>query len=297
MMPADAQPRSAASTSAPATRPTASARSAAPSRSGRLPRVSSRLSGTRRRASTIATIPTGRFTQKTQRQPTSTRPPPITGPRAAPRAPSADQDPSARARCSCGTTASSSDSDAGTITPAPTACTVLAATSQPTPGARPQSSDPPVNTASPATKARRRPTRSPHRPAGISTAANTIVYALRIHDSAPRSAPANSSPIEGNARLTMNRSRLDMNTAMANTATTAAVPPFGSGPVMTDDGDRLPSPMNNPQGQFGFWTYGSPAGWVRPDIGLSALGSRHGRTGGTPRLLHRAHARRGGREV
>src|SRR3954464_13399183 len=248
MMPADAQPQSAASTSAPATRPTASARNTAPSRSGRRPRASSRLSGTRRRASRIATTPTGRFTQKTQRQPISTRPPPITGPRAAPRAPSADQDPSARARVPGRAAASSSDSDPRPTPPAPAACTALADTSQPTPGARPQSREPTVNTASPATSARRRPTRSAHRPAGTSTAANTIVYALRIHDSAPSPAPAYFSPIEGKARLTMNRSRLDMNTAMANTATTAAVPPFGSGPVMTDDGDRLPSPMNNPQG-------------------------------------------------
>src|SRR5688572_16734307 len=112
----------------------------------------------------------------------------------------------------------------------------------------PQSNDPPVNTASPATRVLRRPTRSAHRPAGTSTAANTIVYALRIQDSEPSSAPEYSSPIEGNARLTMNRSRLDMNTAMASTATTAAVPPFGSGSVTADEGDLLPSAMVGPQG-------------------------------------------------
>src|SRR5688572_21803031 len=112
----------------------------------------------------------------------------------------------------------------------------------------PQSNDPPVNTASPATRVLRRPTRSAHRPAGTSTAANTIVYALRIHDSEPSSAPAYSSPIEGNARLTMNRSRLDMNTAMASTATTPAVPPWGAGRVTSDAGDLLPSPMDDPSG-------------------------------------------------
>ena len=123
----------------------------------------------------MAASPTGRLTQNTQRQLISTRLPPITGPSAAPRAPRADQVPSAFARAGAGTAASRSDSDAGTITPAPTAWMTRAAISAATPGASPHSSDPTLNAASPATSARRRPIRSAHRPAGTSTAANTIV--------------------------------------------------------------------------------------------------------------------------
>ena len=38
-----------------------------------------------------------------------------------------------------------------------------------------------------------------------------------------------------------------MNTAMASTATTAAVRPSGSGSVTADEGDLLPNAMNGPQ--------------------------------------------------
>jgi hypothetical protein len=100
-----------------------------------------------------------------------------------------------------------------------------------------------VKSARPVTSARRRPTWSAQRPAGISTAANTIVYALRTHERESRPIPGDSCAIEGNARLTMKRSRLDMNTAMASTATIGAVPPFARGPA-TDDGDVLPRPMS-----------------------------------------------------
>ena len=58
----------------------------------------SRLSGTTRTASTTAATPTGTLIQNTHRQFTWTRLPPITGPSAAPSAPSADQVPSAFAR-------------------------------------------------------------------------------------------------------------------------------------------------------------------------------------------------------
>jgi hypothetical protein len=70
---------------------------------------------------------------------------------------------------------SSSDSDAGTIIPAPTACTTRAAISRSTPGATPHSSDPALKRAMPATNSLRRPTRSAQRPAGTSTAAKTTV--------------------------------------------------------------------------------------------------------------------------
>ncbi len=78
-----------------------------------------------------------------------------------------------------------------------------------------------MNPASPATNTRRRPIRSAHRPAGTSTAANTIVYPLSTQDSELRLVPGYCLLMYGKARLTMNRSRLDMNTASASTPTTA----------------------------------------------------------------------------
>src|SRR6516165_797656 len=173
--PAEPQPQPGASTSAYATSPTDAASSSAPTTSGRPREAGSRLSGTTRTASSTAASPTGTLIQNTQRQLTWTRLPPITGPSAAPRAPSADQVPRAFARAAPGTAASSSDSDAGTIAPAPAAWMTRAAISRPTPGASPHSTDPALNPASPATNTRRRPIRSAHRPAGTSTAANTIV--------------------------------------------------------------------------------------------------------------------------
>ncbi len=97
-----------------------------------------------------------------------------------------------------------------------------AAISASTPGARPQSSEPAVKASRPATNSRRRPIRSAHRPAGTRTAANTMVYAFSTQDSSLRLVPRYCWPMYGNARLTMNRSRLDMNTARASTPMIAA---------------------------------------------------------------------------
>src|SRR5215470_4598044 len=150
MNPAEPQPQPGALTRASATRPTDAASSPAPIRSGRPRDAESRLSGTTLMARTTAATPTGTLIQNTQRQLTWTRLPPITGPSAAPRAPSADQVPRAFARAAAGTAASRSDNDAGTIAPAPAAWMTRAAISSPTPGASPQSTDPRVNPASPA---------------------------------------------------------------------------------------------------------------------------------------------------
>src|SRR5579863_7423858 len=117
--PAEPQPQPGASTSAYATSPTDAASSRAPRTSGRPRDPGSRLSGTTRPVSSTAASPTGTLIQNTQRQFTWTRLPPITGPSAAPSAPSADQVPSALARPAAGTLASSSESEAGTIRPAP----------------------------------------------------------------------------------------------------------------------------------------------------------------------------------
>src|ERR1700683_2137469 len=106
--PAEPQPHAGASTSAYATSPTDTASSPAPTTSGRPRDSGSRLSGTTRAASSTAATPTGTLIQTTQRQFTWTRLPPITGPSAAPSAPSADQVPIAFARPGAGTAASSS---------------------------------------------------------------------------------------------------------------------------------------------------------------------------------------------
>src|SRR5215469_6163576 len=236
---AESHPQPGAFTSANATRPTAAASSAAPARSG-LPRACwSLLSGTIRAASSTARRPTGMLIQNTQRQLSWTRVPPITGPSAAPSAASADQVPIALARPGTGTLASSRESEAGTIRPAPAAWMVRAAISSGTPGDRAHSAEPRLKPAKPATKIPRRPTLSAQRPAGTSTAANTIVYAFSTQDSELRLVPWYSRPMYGNARFTMNRSRLDMKTASARTPTMAVtcrgVRPASSGRAVWAD--------------------------------------------------------------
>ena len=67
----------------------------------------------------MAASPTGTLIQNTQRQLNWTRLPPITGPSAAPSAPSADQVPRACGLARGGTAASTRDNDAGTIRPGP----------------------------------------------------------------------------------------------------------------------------------------------------------------------------------
>src|SRR4029077_11363667 len=163
---AEPQPHSGAFTSANATSPTDAASRPAPRMSGRPETFGSLLSGTTRTASTTAATPTGTLIQNTQRQSTCTRAPPITGPNAAPRAPSADQVPRALGRTAAGTAASNNDSDAGTIAPAPAAWMTRAAISAATPGATPHSTQPKLNRISPPEKSRRRPIRSAHRPRG-----------------------------------------------------------------------------------------------------------------------------------
>ena len=84
----------------------------------------------------------------------------------------------------------------------PTACSIRNATSQPSPGARLHSSEPTVNSASPAWKTRRRPSRSANEPDSISRLASTTVYPSIVHCS-----PAVEAPklrwIDGSAMLTM----------------------------------------------------------------------------------------------
>ncbi|CAM5301821.1 hypothetical protein SGLAM104S_05420 [Streptomyces glaucescens] len=80
----------------------------------------------------------------------------------------------ARGRRSAGVLASSSASDVGMRVAAPAACSTRAAISQPAPGARAQSAEATVKTASPSRKPLRWPYRSASLPATTSSAAKTI---------------------------------------------------------------------------------------------------------------------------
>ena len=132
---------------------------------------------------------------------------------AAPTPPSAAHAPMTAERRSGGKLGRTSPSDVGVIAAAPAAWTTRAATSSSADGASAHNADPRVKTASPARNTRSRPTRSPSLPSGTSSAAKTIAYALRIHDSPETDASGKSSPIAGNAMLTMKRSRLAMKIA------------------------------------------------------------------------------------
>jgi hypothetical protein len=66
-------------------------------------------------------------------------------------------------------------------------------------------------------KARLRPARSAQRPAGTSSAANTMVYALRIQDSELRLSPWKFNEMLGKAMLTMKRSSEERNTPVSTT--------------------------------------------------------------------------------
>ena len=110
-------------------------------------------------------------------------------------------------RCSGGNAAITSSWPEGTSIAPPAACSTRAPTSSGTEGAVAHSSDPAVNAARPARNSRRPPTTSANRPPGTSSAANTIAYALRIHERPASVAPANDARTSGNAMLTIVASR------------------------------------------------------------------------------------------
>ena len=83
-----------------------------------------------------------------------------------------------------GKTRRTTASDAGTRNAAPPACRIREATRRFGFGATPHSAEPMQNITEPLRKTFLRPMRSANLPLGISSAANVIVYALRIHDSA-----------------------------------------------------------------------------------------------------------------
>jgi hypothetical protein len=86
--------------------------------------------------------------------------------------------------------------------------------------AAPQTAEAARKTNVPRKKKRRLPKRSASRPAGISAAANTMLYALRIQESRLSEAVGNDARMSGNAMLTIVTSRKLMNTAIAVTSRT-----------------------------------------------------------------------------
>ena len=129
-----------------------------------------------RRPTTIVNSPIGMLIRKTQCQlPTSTRIAPRVGPSAPARAPVDPQMATASGTLLAGNARSTSASDAGSSAAAPTAWTIRKAMSRFADGASAHSSEPIVNTAEPPMKVRLWPVRSANLPAGISSAANTMV--------------------------------------------------------------------------------------------------------------------------
>ena len=167
----DDQPQSGPSTSARARAPMPTAIAADPPRSGTRLTARSRESGTTRRATTSAAIPTGTLTMKTQRQDACTSRPPTTGPKAAASAPVAAQMRTARTLPASGVEASSRPNDVGVSAAAPTACRPRKRTSVQRSWLAAQAALAAVNSASPARNPGSRPYRSASRPRGTSRAA------------------------------------------------------------------------------------------------------------------------------
>ncbi len=202
------QPQSSPLTMPRVRTPSMRAEIVAPSRSGTRRRPGARLSTRARLAATTAAMPNGRLTRNARRQlPSSTSAPPIGGPRPEARAADAPQRPMAWARLSVGNASTTRASDAGTRIAAPRACTTRNAMSTSTFGAMAQRTDAIVKSVTPLMKARLRPSRSARRPETTRNAANTMLYALRIHESVEMVDSGNDSRMLGNATLTIVASR------------------------------------------------------------------------------------------
>ena len=173
-MSGDVQPSEADSMIAYTTLPSTTTISTWPAGSNRRAR-GARDSGTNSAAHTIATAATGTLIQKTDRQPkASTSPPPRIGPSASASPDIEPKTPMARARSAVPVYVFATIATAAGLSMVPpTACSARAATSQPTPGASPHSSDPRPKTARPTWNTRRRPTRSAVDPASTRNAAST----------------------------------------------------------------------------------------------------------------------------
>ena len=147
-----------------------------PTGSNRRARVA-RDSGTNSRVRTIAATTIGTLTQKIACQPTpSTSTPPRIGPSASARPDIEPKTPMALARAAgSGNVVATIAIATGLSIVPPTACSARAAISHSMLGARPHSSEPSPNVASPIWKTRRRPNRSAADPARSRKLASTSV--------------------------------------------------------------------------------------------------------------------------
>ena len=136
-----------------------------------------RLSSSTRAISATATRQSGTLTRKTARQPSaSVSTPPSTQPEAPPPAAAAVHHATARRRSAGSANATvSRASAAGAASAAPTPCTPRLATSTAGEFASPQERDAAPNSARPSANRRRRPNRSPARPAATSSPPNASV--------------------------------------------------------------------------------------------------------------------------
>ncbi len=150
--------------------------STCPTGSGRRA-LGARDSGTNRRVSSRAARPTGRLTQKMERQLTDcTSSPPTSGPAAIEMPTTAPHAPIARARSRASVKVLVMiDMATGLSIEPPTAWTMRKTISSSRLGATEQSTEPTVNTVRPAMKTRLRPIRSAVEPASISSEARTSV--------------------------------------------------------------------------------------------------------------------------
>ncbi len=195
-------PRSGQAVKAYVTPPSPTAHSTAPSRSSCLAASGSADSGTCLSATRTTTAASGRLMRKIRRQvDTSTIQPPRNGPTAPATPPSPDHAPIAFIRSPGANDACRIASAPGVSSAPPTPWIARAATRVLTFGARPHSSEPSANHATPTTKIRRRPNRSPREPPSRMKAARVSVYALTVH-CRPAASASSASPIRGRAMLT-----------------------------------------------------------------------------------------------
>lgn len=162
-----------------------------------------RSAGKVRRASRKFAIPSGTFTRNIIRQPApAMSSPPIDGPSVVPIADIVPRSPIALPMRPFGTVSPTTATVSAIMIAAPSPCTARAATSTGSVGAAPQSSEATVKSAIPARSSRRRPTRSPRRPAPTMSAVIAMRYAITTHCTARKEAP-NASARVGSATLAM----------------------------------------------------------------------------------------------
>ena len=144
--------------------------------------------GTSFNANTKSSTPIGTLTQKIHRQPAySVSRPPASGPTAAAPAITAPHTPNAAARSSPWNREFTLDRVDGRIAAPPMPCTTRATISTPADPARPASTEPRTNSATPARNNVLRPLASPNLPAVSSRAAKTTEYRLVTHWAPARS--------------------------------------------------------------------------------------------------------------